>query len=114
MRKKRRRPSPARRPNATQGKARHGQRLARAGHERIKARHWPRRQCSGAQLGAQPMRYQRLPLAVIQSTHPTLASGLLEAQQPPLLFLRFWLFGIYVNCFESALSTGAIESGSSS
>jgi len=31
-----------------------------------------------------------------------------------LLFLRFWLFGIYVNCFESALSTGAIESGSSS
>ena len=55
MRKKRRRSSSAQRPNAIQGKARHGQRLAREGHGRIKARHWHRRQCSGAQLGAQPM-----------------------------------------------------------
>jgi hypothetical protein len=31
-----------------------------------------------------------------------------------LLFLRFWLFGIYVNCFESTLLTGAIRSGSAS
>ena len=66
MRKKRRRSSSARRPNAIQGKARLGQRLARAGHGRIKARHWHRRQCSGAQ----PMRYQRLPLAVIQHSRP--------------------------------------------
>jgi len=51
MRKKRRRSSSARRPNAIQGKARHGQRLARAGHGCIKRGTGPVGNALGPSLG---------------------------------------------------------------